>query len=114
MEERRRQRQQDEARQREEEEKEERRLLTERELLQRRYEEDTLRNKKKVRAQHIQNTLAHVFSNALTEHLLSSRSSSVRRPRRQTRTMVTKHKRRHWNLKVSTCSITTVFLTTTT
>lgn len=110
MEERRRQREQDEARRREEEEKEERRLLTERELLQRRYEEDTLRDKKKVRAQHIQNTLAHVFSNALTEHLLSSRSSSVSRPRRQTRTMETKHKRRHWNLKVSTCSITTMFL----
>lgn len=114
MEERRRQREQDEARRKEEEEKEERRLLTERELLQRRYEEDTLRNKKKVRAQHIQNTLAHMFSNALTEHLLSSRSSSVSRPSRQTRAMVTKLKRRQWNLKVSTCSLTTVFLTTAT
>lgn len=93
MEERRRQREQDEASRREEEEKEERRLVTERELLQRRYEEDTLRNKKKVRVKHIQNTLAHVFSNALTEHL-SSRSSSVSWPRTQTRAMMTKLKRR--------------------
>lgn len=92
MEERRRLREQDEARQREEEEKEERRLVTERELLQRRYEEDTLRNKKKVRVQHIQN--AHVFLNALIDHPLSSRSSSVSWPSRQTRAMMTKLKRR--------------------
>lgn len=113
MEERRRQREQDEATRREEEEKEERRLVTERELLQRRYEEDALRNKKKVRAQHIPNTLVHMFSNALTEHLLSPRNSSVSRPSRRTRAMMTKLKRR-WNLKVSICGFTTVILTTTT